>query len=554
MHHGRVQNLLMYLRQSGATRAHRVVRRPVAMLRLMAVIAATLALARASLAASPKTPQQYFDGLYAAVENARIFPDDKTFADAAPRRTPPAILSDYETEHPANAAALKHFVLVHFMLPQEAALAAVPAGLSLGRHIDALWSILIREPQAPAPFSSLLPLPYPYVVPGGRFREMYYWDSYFTMLGLARSGRADLVRDMVGDFAAMIDRYGHIPNANRTYYLSRSQPPFFFAMVALTDAKDPPAAFAKYLPQLKKEYAFWMAGAPGQARVVKLPDGALLNRYWDDSDTPRDESYEKDVMLARRSPRPPQMTYRNVRAAAESGWDFSSRWFADGRTLATIDTTDIVPVDLNSLLYGLETAIRQGCARAGDTSCAADFAAKAAARRAAMDKYLWDAKADAYFDFNVREGVAVARLSAATLYPLFVGAASESQARAVASRARELVEPGGLVTTLVDTGQQWDWPNGWAPLQWIAVAGLNRYRQSHLAEAVACRWLANVRAVYRRGGRLVEKYDVVHLGRPGGGGEYKLQDGFGWTNGVTRELMALYPHEDIGCPALSVAP
>ena len=150
-------------------------------------------------------------------------------------------------------------------------------------------------------YSSLLPLPQPYVVPGGRFREIYYWDSYFTMLGLEESGRRDLVVDMVHDFAYLIDTYGHVPNGTRTYYLSRSQPPFFFEMVGLLSSDDPARAFVRYLPELKREYAFWMEGAQslrrGRAhrRVVALPDGSILNRYWDDRDTPRDESYREDT-------------------------------------------------------------------------------------------------------------------------------------------------------------------------------------------------------------------------------------------------------------------
>ena len=142
-------------------------------------------------------------------------------------------------------------------------------------------------------------------------------------------------------------------------------------MVGLLSPDDPAAAYARYLPQLKTEYAFWMEGAEGLApggahrRSSKLDDGSILNRYWDDSDAPRDESYREDVALARATPRAPPQTYRELRAAAESGWDFSSRWFADARTLATIDTTEIVPVDLNALLFGLESAIRAGCGRVG---------------------------------------------------------------------------------------------------------------------------------------------------------------------------------------------
>jgi alpha,alpha-trehalase len=231
-------------------------------------------------------------------------------------------------------------------------------------------------------------LPEPYVVPGGRFRELYYWDSYFTMLGLARSGRHDLVEHMVHDFAYLIDTYGHVPNGTRSYYLSRSQPPFFFAMVGLLDAQDPAAAYARYLPELRREYAFWMEGEAGlhgaHRRVVALPDGAVLNRYWDDADTPREESFREDIDLSRRSGGNARQLYRNVRAAAESGWDFSTRWFADGKTLESIDTTEIVPIDLNSLLFGLEQAIGAGCGRTGDARCVEEFKRRAAARQSAV--------------------------------------------------------------------------------------------------------------------------------------------------------------------------
>ena len=143
------------------------------------------------------------------------------------------------------------------------------------------------------------------------------------------------------------------------------------------------------------------------------------------------------------------------------------------------------------------------------------------------------------------------RVSAATIYPLFVSLASKAQASAVANLiARELLKTGGIVTTTVATGQQWDSPNGWAPLQWIAVSGLRDYGETQLAAAIACRWMAIVNDDYGKSGRLVEKYDVVTIGRSGGGGEYPLQDGFGWTNGVMRKLMVLYPDEaDLTTPA-----
>jgi alpha,alpha-trehalase len=318
-------------------------------------------------------------------------------------------------------------------------------------------------------------------------------------------------------------------------------------MVGLLSPADPAAAFARYLPQLKREYAFWMDGADAlktngaHRRVVALGDGAVLNRYWDDSDAPRDESYREDFAQGEAA-REPAQVYRAIRAAAESGWDFSSRWFADQQTLGAIDTTEIIPVDLNALMFGLEEAIEAGCERAGERDCAEDFAHHALVRGVALDRFLWDEGAGVYLDYRWTVNRRVDAISAATLYPLFVGAASPPQASSVAHATEaQLLKRGGIVATPRVTGQQWDAPNGWAPLQWIGVAGLSRYGENALAERIACRWMVNVANVYRQTGKLVEKYDVIATDRPGGGGEYPTQDGFGWTNGVTRKLMALYP-------------
>ena len=503
-----------------------------------------------TLAPYPESPESLFKELYTAVQMAPVYSDGKLFADAIPKTAPADILAQYRTERPTSIAALKAFVESHFTLPGAA---TAPTGLAeqatIVQHIDGLWDILKRTTRETPPNGSLLALPQPYVVPGGRFREIYYWDSYFTMLGLVESGRHDLVESMVSDFAYLIDTYGHVPNGTRSYYLTRSQPPFFFEMVGLL-SDDQAATFARYLPQLKREYAFWMEGSRGlkkgaaHRRVVALPDGSILNRFWDDSDTPRDESYREDTELAKATGRPAPQLYRDLRAAAESGWDFGSRWFADGQTRATIDTTEILPIDLNSLMFGLENAIRLGCERQGDLACARSFAHHAAARRAAMDRYQWDAALGAYVDYRWTQNAPIERVSAATLYPLFVGLSSATQAVGVSQTVeRTLLRAGGVVTTPRDTGQQWDSPNGWAPLQWIAVAGARRYDNERLAATVACRWMYNVNSVYQRTGKLVEKYDVTRLGVKGGGGEYPTQDGFGWTNGVMRKLMALYPAE-----------
>jgi alpha,alpha-trehalase len=510
---------------------------------------ATRSPASAAAAASPESPHALFKDLFIAVQTAPVFADSKTFADAVPKGSPAEILARYRAARPVSPEALKSFVAENFSLPADVAGPQLSAEkVSITRHIDALWDVLTRSTKTAPRYSSLLALPESYVVPGGRFREMYYWDSYFTMLGLVESGRQDLVEHMVRDFAYLIDTYGHVPNGTRSYYLSRAQPPFFYAMVGLLNTPDPAAAYARYLPQLRREYAFWMIGETGlkrgnaRRRVVALPNGAILNRDWDDADTPRDESYREDTELARSSGRLPGQLYRDLRAAAESGWDFGSRWLADGQTLATINTTQIISIDLNSLLFGLEQAIRQGCERAADHACVSEFAHRVAARRDAVNRYLWDAGEGVYRDYLWVKQAQIPRVSAATLYPLFVGLASQTQAEAVSKTvSKDLLKTGGIVTTPLTTGQQWDAPNGWAPLQWIGVSGLRSYNLLPIAETIACRWMLGVNRVYGESGKLVEKYDVISTGRPGGGGEYPLQDGFGWTNGVMRKLMVLYP-------------
>jgi alpha,alpha-trehalase len=388
------------------------------------------------------------------------------------------------------------------------------------------------------------------VVPGGRFREVYYWDSYFTMLGLIEDGRLDLVKNMLDGFASLVRTVGHIPNANRTYYLSRSQPPFFAAMVGLYATAADTARALEYLGALEAEHAFWMAGAdslkPGTAarRVVRLRDGPLLNRYWDDRPEPRPESYREDYTLAQRVPEAERAAlYRNLRASAESGWDFSSRWMRDPSDLRTLETTELVPVDLNSLLYHAErtiAALRRARGRAGDAAVAAQYATAAEARRRALLAAAYDSASGFFYDVRWRTGERVTdRPTMAAAVPLFFGLATPEQGRAVAARlGREFLAPGGFVTTLVKSGQQWDAPNGWPPLQWMGVQGVRAYGRDDIATDARTRWLALNRRTYLVTGKMTEKYDVTDLSKRAGGGEYPAQDGFGWTNGVARAMSA----------------
>ncbi|MDV0512239.1 alpha,alpha-trehalase [Citrobacter portucalensis] len=506
-------------------------------------------------AATPAPPDILLGPLFNDVQTAKLFPDQKTFADAVPNSDPLMILADYRMQKNQSGFDLRHFVQVNFTLPKDGEKYVPPAGQSLREHIDGLWPVLTRSTTNAEKWDSLLPLPEPYVVPGGRFREIYYWDSYFTMLGLAESNHWDKVSDMVANFAYEIDSWGHIPNGNRTYYLSRSQPPFFAFMVELLAQHDGNDALKKYLPQMLKEYSYWMEGVetlqPGQQnkRVVKLDDGTILNRYWDERDSPRPESWVEDIATAKSNPnRPATEIYRDLRSAAASGWDFSSRWMDNPNQLGTLRTTSIVPVDLNALMYKMEKMIALASKAAGDDAKAAQYDGYANARQKGIEKYLWNDKEGWYADYDLKSHKVRNQLTAAALFPLYVNAAAKDRASKVATATQaHLLQPGGLATTSVKSGQQWDAPNGWAPLQWVAASGLQNYGQDAVAMDVTWRFLTNVQHTYDREKKLVEKYDVSTTGTGGGGGEYPLQDGFGWTNGVTLKVLDLICAKEKPC-------
>jgi alpha,alpha-trehalase len=496
-------------------------------------------------------PARDLGPLFHDVQMARVFPDSKSFVDAKPRSSPAEIAALYASAKNAPGFDLKAFVAQHFDPPRAAGAGVVSdTAQSMEEHIRSLWPALTRPADVPDPHSSLIPLPNAYVVPGGRFREVYYWDSYFTMLGLIQDGRTDLVKNMLDGFAYLVRTVGHVPNANRSYYLSRSQPPFFGAMVGLYATATDTARALAYLDALEAEHAFWMAGAdsvrPGTAarRVVRLANGAVLNRYWDDRPEPRPESYREDFTLAQRvPPEQREALYRNIRAAAESGWDFSSRWMRDPSDLRTLETTELVPVDLNSLLYDSErtiAALRLARGAAGDAQVAARYAAAAEKRRAALLAAAYDSASGYFYDVRWRTGERVTdRPTMAAAVPLYFGLATPEQGRAVAARlGRDFLAPGGFVTTKVRSGQQWDAPNGWPPLQWMGAQAARAYGRPDIADDARTRWLALNRRTYRVTGKMTEKYDVTDLSKRAGGGEYPAQDGFGWTNGVAQAMAA----------------
>ncbi|MEP7250812.1 MAG: alpha,alpha-trehalase TreF [Ginsengibacter sp.] len=476
--------------------------------------------------------------LFEQVQLQKIFPDGKTFVDCTPKNDLAFIRERYEAEKNDREFDLSKFAYEHFQEPV-AVSSNYQSDISrpLDKHIEMLWDVLTRQPEAV--YDSTIFLPQPYIVPGGRFREIYYWDSYFTMLGLQVSRRFDMIRNMIDNFAYLIDLFGYIPNGNRTYYVGRSQPPFFACMVNLLGEETGPDTLTQYLPHLEKEYEFWMKGADelddakvSSHRVARLPDGSILNHYWDEHDGPRPEAYRAEIILAS-STEDKNTLYRHLRAACESGWDFSSRWFKDVNNFSSIHASDIIPVDLNCLLFNLENTIAKAYEISGDMEAATKYMIAAENRKKSLEKYCWNNERGFYFDYDYVNSAKKSSMTLAGVSPLFFQMLSSEQAHAIAKNLEQhFLKPGGLISTTETTGQQWDAPNGWAPLQWMAIMGLRNYDIIPLAKEITKRWMNINEKVYRDTGKMMEKYDVVDIDLTAGGGEYKSQDGFGWSNGV----------------------
>lgn len=510
-----------------------------------ALVTTTGALIRAS-----KSPDEGLGELFEAVQRNRIYDDGKTFVDLIPRARMKSIQQEYILAKQDPNFDLREFVSRHFyeFAPHKGKEQfTTDPNRTVTEHIHLLWDVLERRNRLNR--GSLIALPHPYIVPGGRFSEQFYWDSYFIMLGLAADNRWKMIDGMMKNYAYMIRKFGFIPTANRTYFLSRSQPPFFSHMVRLLAShKGRTRTYAEYLPYMLREYRFWMKGRTklskaehkAYARVVELPNGMTLNRYYDNKMTPRPESLTEDMETALETPhRESDRLYLHLRAGAESGWDFSSRWFLDEIDIKTIHTADIIPVDLNCLLYQHESTIAETYRLLKNPLLARKFQNLADRRASAIQTYCWDDNQKFFVDYNFHHDQPTGRLSLAAVFPLYARIATKQQADYVADRLkREFLKPGGLVTSLVENGQQWDAPNGWAPLQWIAIEGLRNYGHHALANDIKRRWIKVNMKVFTEKHKLIEKYNVESTSGLGGGGEYPLQDGFGWTNGVLAALLA----------------
>ena len=405
----------------------------------------------------------------------------------------------------------------------------------------------------------LLYLPRPYVVPGGRFNEMYGWDSYFIQLGLLRDDQVGLAQDMADNFLYEIGNYGKILNANRTYYLTRSQPPFLTQMLLGVYRRTHDHKWlAGAVPALEAYYRFWtsephLTGETGLSRYYDLGDGPApesvsaerdaqglthydrVKEYYRTHQVPDYEAGEfydakRDLLTS--------LFYKGDRSMRESGFDPSNRFGP-----FSVDIIHYDPVCLNSLLYLMETQTAEILGILGRDADGAIWRKRAADRAATINRLMWDAGDGLYYDYNFVHKTARRYPFLTAFYPLWAGIASREQAAAVERNLAKFERPGGLETSTYESGNQWDAPWGWAPLQMIAVEGLRRYGYGADADRISREFLSLVEQEYGKVGFIVEKYDVVRRGTDSSSirfGYQSNQQGFGWTNAVyTRLLDAL---------------
>jgi alpha,alpha-trehalase len=436
----------------------------------------------------------------------------------------------------------------------------------------------------------LLYLEHPYVVPGGRFNEMYGWDSYFIIRGLVRDGRTDLARDMVENFFFEIEHYGEVLNANRSYYLSRSQPPFLTSMI-LSVYDTEKAAGHEDRAWLEKAYGYavrdhdmWtreplLAGDTGLSRYFDLGEGPSAESVKDETGHYRDvaayfllhpaadQAYGQSYVTVKEDASPDRVIYgsqyqmevcdkgkttggsectapstvslsgdfyKGDRSMRESGFDIAFRFGAYGA-----GTHHFAPVCLNSLLYKTEKDLELMSEALGKKSEAEHWKRLAGERQANIQKYLWDAERGRFFDYDFDKKQRSTYDYITTFYPLWAGLATPEQARAVTSHIEIFERPGGLMMSPYDTGGQWDAPYAWAPTQLVALVGMRRYGFDDDANRASYEFLSNVAENFRRDGTIREKYNAITRSSETAvtAGYHMNIVGFGWTNGTFLDLL-----------------
>lgn len=435
-------------------------------------------------------------------------------------------------------------------------------------NVNEIWKSLGRKVSTDvrdyASQYSQIYVPKPFVIPGGRFTELYYWDSYWIVEGLLLSEMQSTAKGMIENFLYLVNKFGYVPNGTRKYYLGRSQPPFLIPMMDLYWKMTKDIKFLKEsITTLEKEFKFWQENR--SVSVTKDDRVYKLFLYRVNTTYPRPESFYEDEMLADGVTDHEKLRiYSGLKSAAESGWDFSSRWFlADGKRskkLIDVHTMSIAPVCLNSIM-GLNAQLLSEFHEAlGNPVQRDNYRMHADECNTTMSRVFWSDRDGIWLDYNIEKGELIPGFYPSNLMPLWTESYGKERApefvieQAIAYLERHNITayPGGIPTSLMDSGQQWDLPLGWAPLQYVVVMGLQKAAKYNseardLALTFAKHWVLNVYESYLNTTphKMLEKYKVTEVGGTGnqGGGEYETQVGFGWTNAVAMKFLSMYGHE-----------
>lgn len=543
----------------------------------MFLFLALLACASATLPPSCDSEVYCSGPLLHTVQMARIFNDSKTFVDLKQTHPEATTLANFKqlmdsTAQKPTLQQIKQFLVENFeegdelqdwvppdfvAKPQFLSTIVDPSLRSFAGDIVQLWKTLARKvkpdvTQNPKQYS-LMPLPNGFIIPGGRFKEIYYWDTYWIVRGLLISEMKDTARGIIENFLYLVKTLGHVPNGSRVYYKQRSQPPLLTKMVAqYINYTQDYTWLRKNIDTLEDELNYWINN-----RQVKVSVNGInfrLYQYNAPSYGPRPESYREDVLTAS-STSDVNKTYIELKSAAESGWDFSSRWIFDAQggnneNLTHIQTTRVIPVDLNSFIYDAFNNLSQLYKSLGNFVKAALWKKRAAVLEQAINLILWNDKAGIWQDFDVELKKHRDYFYASNIAPLWVKLGDAyKNTRTIQQILKYLTKegiqnyPGGTPTSTISSGEQWDMPNAWPPLQAIVIQGLRNAQDrdaKDMAEKLAHMWVKANYIGYQETEEMFEKYDANEPGQFGGGGEYTVQAGFGWTNGVVLELLEEY--------------
>ncbi|KAB0791763.1 hypothetical protein PPYR_03563 [Photinus pyralis] len=505
------------------------------------------------------------------VQMARIYEDSKTFVDKKLLHSPEETWTNFRTlmnatNNQPSKVEIAKFVDDNFADGNELDKwtptdhVENPAFLmrirnvtvrEFAKNLTSRWPLLAvkikEEVSANLDRYSLIPVPNGFVIPGGRFREFYYWDSYWILEGLLISEMFDTARGMIENFIFIVEKYGFMPNGGRIYYLNRSQPPLLTAMAhRYFTATSNTTWVRKHIHNIAKELRFWL-----DKRTVPVNVGGCnltLARYSVPASGPRPESYREDYATAKGV----EQVYVDLKSGAESGWDFSSRWFFDedggnNANLSSIMTSRAIPVDLNAYLCGAFRDIAQMYLAIGDMDNSAFWKAKYTEWRRAVHVAFWNRYDGTWYDLDSQSLKQRRYFYGSNLAPLWSRCYESKRAPQLANATVSYLERegilgylGGVPTSVLNSGEQWDLPNAWPPLQDIAINGLRStgdVRARSLANQLAHRWVdANILG-FTTAGDMFEKYDAAVPGQYGGGGEYSVQTGFGWTNGVALKFI-----------------